>query len=166
MEERIRTNERMRAMLAREEIRSRLDCTPLDPKLQALINSGLVEIKGCWFLRRLIRRGFDFDGDLGQFTDHTDLEWSENGIHPDLVAHKHMDPDDLFLQGYAYAMQLARLLEGKGSFRIYLSFDVTDGLYSCKAGFFRVRSDEPPMLDDPEASKLNALLTLDTSERM
>jgi hypothetical protein len=152
----IRTNQRMLQILYDLHVGKGHH---LSPRLKGLLDAGIIEEDGCWFLTKC-RSGTK--NVISEFQDRTGLECFVNKIH---IEEK--EPVTLQEQGYIFVDTLRQLLEPRGVFNIimglsYSDFDGKPDILTCNVRFHKVRAGESWLRDDLETYKDDGLLVLTT----
>lgn len=175
----IKMNERMKHLLEDPEMKNYLNQVSLEPQLRARAESRIVEVNGCFFFEGNLDPMFDFDRALSQSFDRTGLEHSMSEVHipESFEPETKWTRQEIFAQGYKFAMRLVEHLQGIGHFQVVFSFvhdESTESpvvlsedhdLYSydsSQINFHLLRQNEQLLVDDIEGYQEEALLVIDT----
>jgi hypothetical protein len=131
----------------------------LSPRLKALLNGGIIEEDGCWFLAKC-RSGAK--ATIAECQDRTGLECFVNKVHIDEA-----DRVALLDQGIAFVDALRELLESKGHFNIimgvgYSDYDDHPNILICNVRFHQIRAGEALLASDLNTYSDEGLLVVNT----
>jgi hypothetical protein len=112
---------------------------------------GIVEIKGCFFLKALLPDEFNIDEALRSSFDQTDIECQINHIHLDeYIKQLERNIKTLVEQGVNYAFALKALLPETKDFNVIFAC-THDPLTDCNVRFHKRRVDQKWLTDDIES---------------
>jgi hypothetical protein len=131
-------------------------------QLKELLDAGLVEEEGCWFLKQCRLKN---PHQLSDFQDRTGLECFINKID--------IEEEDsilLYEQGFALVHELQRILSAFGYFNIILSVSRTDiddrpNFLTCNVRFHKVRKGESWLDENLEGYNDDGLFILTTENQ-
>ena len=131
----------------------------LSPQLKAILDFGIVEEEGCWFLRK---NRAAIKNTISEMGDHVGLECFVNETQIDVE-----DPANLPKQGLLFVHALQKILEPLGVFNIVLGLGYTDlddqpNFLTCAVRFHKVRRGESWLTDDLEKYDSEGLLLVTT----
>ena len=145
----------MRKLLEEEDMQIPDGLPPLHRSLKQLLDAGVKEVDGCFFLRGSSWEEQDVQMALARGEDRTGLECSVNNVYIQSVidndpANALIDGSEVLKQGIHYAYDMAKWLAHLGEFQVILSYSGYDAqeIMSCSVRFHRNRSDEPAWLDE------------------
>lgn len=130
------------------------DEAPLSPGLRRLIDAGIEQAHGCYFLANLLKGCRHMTS--GDFPDATGFECFVNKMYVNDFTDD-LDQTALRQQGLAYAQALrAKLATLDTPFVVIVNFGEKD----CIVRFHAVRDGETWLTEDLEAYEMDALLSL------
>jgi len=137
----------------------------LPAELQQILDAGIIEEDGCWFLAMLRNRNGNIS--INKAFDLTGLECLINKVYFDAEPNV---AKALEKQGFLFANALKILLAPYGVFKIIIAvgqtdFEKTPNLPSCTIRFHKVRNGESWLADDLEGYPEEALLILTTGDQ-
>ena len=158
----------MRALLEETEILipERLD--PLHAALKQIVDSGLFENEGCFFLNALLNEGLDIKSALEKNEDRTGLECSINNLYIQSIIYTNpynalIDSNTVLNQGIHYAIYLSERISSFGHFKIILSFatgNEKDRIIDCSVRFHLIRQGESWISQNLEDYTEEAILVI------
>ena len=135
----------------------------LSPGLNNILQSGLVENKGCLCLAA-VSNSLDHV-DVSDFGDLTGMECFANKIDIGRTVGSKLGLQDPILQGIQYTYELCKLLrefDTSERFELILSCTEMPDLAHVVCTFHRIREEEQWLLDDLETYQSEALLCIRT----
>jgi hypothetical protein len=143
-------NNRMRALLEETSIQIPESLDPLRTALRRIVDSGLIENEGCFFLKALNIRTFDVKKALEKYEDKTGLECSTNNLYIQSIIYTTpcnaiSDIKFVLKQGIQYAIYLSKRISMFGHFKIILSLSLDSenpGIVDCSVRFHLIRQGE------------------------
>jgi hypothetical protein len=135
----------------------------LSSRLKEIIDGGVIEEDGCWFLARCRVGGLPH---ISIVQNQTGMECFVNHIHTE----DYIGTDFAILQeqGLIFVCALRRILEPLGAFNIIMSvswtdFDDAPNHLSCTVRFHKIRAGETWLTEDLEGY-LDGILQIGTGE--
>lgn len=135
-----------------------LNSISLYSRLQKMLDSGVIELEGYYFLKSQIIKEIKPNLIIHNFLDKTDLECDVNHIHID-KSKKYRQ--DILKQGIKFSFELCKLLEKLGKFEIILGYS-TSNFEECNIRFHKIRDDEIPYIGEIEKFEDEAMLVIHT----
>jgi hypothetical protein len=138
----MKTNKAMSSALLQYKIDTEFQGINLSSKLQKLLTGGVCELSGCFFLKKMLPRGFNIDQAIRLSHDRTQVECDINHIHIDDFLDTQVNIEKSILeQGLLFSVSLQQLLVDKNQFITIISF--TQGEFpDCNVRFHKKRENE------------------------
>ncbi len=154
-------NVRMKRLLESKDVMGCLN-QELDPHLKSLVDARFVESRGCFFLEPFLREGIA-DG-IAVNGNRADLECSVNTVCVPAMLDKGKtwNSYEVFVQGYKYALEVARRLKSQGHFKVLLCFRTWEDCPECQVQFYRIRPHNEWFAPEIDGYKLRAVMAIET----
>ncbi len=135
-------NSVMSKWLNEYQVLQRLDTLKLEPRLIAILSTGILEVEGCYLLRAELPEAFDLKEAIKTLFDRTGIECFFNHIHiGDYIDRPEINMKFLLEQGLLYTNALHDILPNPEEFNVILAYS-SDPIIDCNVRFHKKRNKE------------------------